>query len=109
MRARSAAANEWRSRANISAVMPPTWCGSAVMRVDHLDETEEVHLDVVVDGEPGNLFHGAHHQLGPADAERSVDHVHAVAGYLDPGITRQADHPHVAVVGRHVDQHERVG
>ncbi len=42
----------------------------AAQCVDHLDESREVHLDVVVDGQPGVLFDGPHHQLRAAEAER---------------------------------------
>ncbi len=80
----------------------------AAQRVDHLDETEEVHLHVVVDLEPGVPFDGAHHEPWSADAERRVDLAPAMARYVDPGITRQADDLHITVVGRHVHHHERV-
>src|SRR6204780_1498318 len=63
----------------------------AAKRVDHLDEAEEVHLDVVVDGEPGGLLDGLHHQLRTAEAEGTVDLVHAAPGYVHPRIARQAD------------------
>jgi hypothetical protein len=78
-------------------------------RVDDLDEAQEVDLDVVVDGQAGRRRDGRHHQLRAAQAEGRVDLVHAVAGNADPGIAGQADDLDVTVIGRDVNQHERVG
>src|SRR5260370_41327401 len=60
-------------------------------RVDDLDETEEVDLDVVIDDQPGGLLDGPDHQSRPAEPEGGVDLVHAVAGNVDPGVPRQAE------------------
>src|SRR5262249_41019890 len=78
-------------------------------RIDDLDESQEVHLDEVVNGHACRVLHGLDHQPRAAEAEGRVDLVHPETWYPDPRVARQAHHLDVPVVRGDVNNHERVG
>src|SRR5690606_22395289 len=75
----------------------------------HVDEAEHVDLDVVVDGEPGDVLHGLHGQLRAAELVGRVDLMLSLAGDGHPRVPGQADDRDLAVVLGQVDDHHRVG
>ena len=79
----------------------------AVDGVDHVHETGEADLDVVVDADAGVLLDGLLQQLRPAVRERRVDLRGAVPGHVDDGVAGDG-HQQVRA-GAGVQQHDRVG
>ena len=86
---------------------------------DHVLETGEVDLDIVVDVDAGQHLHGAHEKWRPAEGERRVEFVEVrwlrnalgvdVRGNRHPGVARQRDERGLLIALRQVRQNHRVG